>query len=158
MVEKYNFELKASLSLDVSHRLEPDVILEVSYGLTDAVFLFCQLVAIPGYRDYNARHMFLAVGVTGTHDQLDGVVRIGKNIEMNVGRLAERTSALVHIGERAELDGLDRAFCDRAFHFSFLFLSLRKMIQFFTIWLERHIVKNRLVKRKSVNFFFLHIQ
>ena len=28
------------------------------------------------------------------------------------------------------------------------------MIKFFNTWLERHIVKNHLVKRKSVNSFF----
>ena len=86
--------------------LEPDVILEASHGLTDVILLAGKLFAIPGYRNYLARHMFLVVGVTGTHDQLDGVVRICKNLEMNVGRHAERTTALGHVGELAELDGL----------------------------------------------------
>ena len=90
----------------IAELLEPDVILEASHRLTDMVFLAGELFAIPCYRDYLARHMFLVVGITGTHDQLDGVVRIGENLEMNVGRHAERTTALGHVGELAELDGL----------------------------------------------------
>ena len=89
-----------------SHRLEPDVILEASHGVTDVILLAGELFAIPGYRDYLACHMFLVVGITGTHDQLNGVVRIGKNLEMYVGRHAERTSAFGHVGELGELDEL----------------------------------------------------
>ena len=90
----------------IAELLEPDVILEASHRLTDVILLAGELFAIPGYRDYLARHMFLVVGITGTHDQLDGVVRIGKNLEMNVGRHAERTSAFGHVGELGELDEL----------------------------------------------------